>query len=367
MARDLRPPQRAPLLALGFIGLLLGVTAGLARLGYRMPDVSSAASAFHGPLMIGGFFGVVIAIERAVAIGRYVAYLGPLFGGLGSVAIAIGEPAAGAWLLFAGSVVLLGASIDVLRRQRALFTLTLVLGAACWVVGNLAWALGAAVFGVVTWWLAFLILTIAGERLELSRFLPPSPVARRVFVAILGVIFAGLVLSGQPYGASLFALGLLALAGWLLKQDIARRTVRKEGLTRFIAVCLLSGYVWLAVGALTMLVGGFVPGTRAYDAAVHALALGFVFSMVFGHAPVIFPAVLRVAVPYHPSFYVPLALLHTSLAVRLAGDAAERFAWTRAGGMLNALALVAFIIGIASAVIRSRRRPGAGVARRPRR
>jgi len=101
MAGDLRPLQRAPLLALGFIGLLLGVTAGLARLGYRMPDVSSGASAFHGPLMIGGFFGVVIALERAVAIGRYVAYLGPFLGGLGSVAIAISEPVAGAWLLFA--------------------------------------------------------------------------------------------------------------------------------------------------------------------------------------------------------------------------------------------------------------------------
>jgi hypothetical protein len=359
MAGDLRPPQRAPLLALGFIGLLLGVTAGLARLGYRMPDISTAVSAWHGPLMIGGFFGVVIALERAVAIGRYVAYLGPLFGGLGTFAIAAGENAVGAWLLFTGSVVLLGASIDVLRRQRALFTLTLVLGAACWVVGNLAWALGGAVFGVVTWWLAFLILTIAGERLELSRFLPPSPSARRVFVAILVIIFAGLVSSGQPHGADLFALGLLALSGWLLKQDIARRTVRKEGLTRFIAVCLLSGYVWLAVGALTMLAGGFTPGTRAYDAAVHALALGFVFSMVFGHAPVIFPAVLRVAVPYHPSFYVPLALLHGSLAVRFAGDATGRFDWTRIGGLLNALALAAFIVGTASAVMWNRRRPRA--------
>jgi hypothetical protein len=29
--------------------------------------------------------------------------------------------------------------------------------------------------------------------------------------------------------------------------DIARRTVRQSGVTRFIAVCLLSGYVWLGV------------------------------------------------------------------------------------------------------------------------
>ncbi|HET6802062.1 MAG TPA: hypothetical protein VFI50_05395, partial [Casimicrobiaceae bacterium] len=123
----------------------------------------------------------------------------------------------------------------------------------------------------------------------------------------------------------------------------------------YIAVCLLAGYGWLAVGALTMLVGGFAPGTRSYDAALHALALGFVFSMVFGHAPIIFPAVLRVAVPYHPAFYVPLGLLHGSLAVRLIGDASGSFDWTRAGGALNAAALAAFIIGTVTAVLHARR------------
>ena len=140
---------------------------------------------------------------------------------------------------------------------------------------------------------------------------------------------------------------------WLGKQDIARRTVRNKGLTRFIAVCLLSGYAWLAVGgAIIVAAGGLAPGSPSYDAALHALALGFVFAMVFGHAPIIFPAVLRVAVPYHPTFYLPLALLHLSLVVRLAGDATARFDWTRIGGMLNALALAAFIASTASAVAR---------------
>lgn len=41
--------------------------------------------------------------------------------------------------------------------------------------------------------------------------------------------------------------------------------------------------------------------------------------MVFGHAAIIFPAVLKVKIPYHPAFYVPLALLHASLALRVAG------------------------------------------------
>ena len=352
---------RLPLLILGFLALFAGVGAGLARLGWIVPDIAATAAALHGPLMICGFFGVVIALERAAAVGYAWAFLGPLFAGTGGIAAVAGASTAAAWLFVAGSLVLLAATLDIFRRQRALFTFTLVAGSFAWTAGSALWATGTAVHAVVAWWLAFLILTIAGERLELSRFLKPSPAAHRVFAAILAVVGVGLVGGGRGWGPLVFAAGLLALALWLLKQDLARRTVRGTGLTRFIAVCLLSGYAWLAVGAVVVLAaGGLAPGAPSYDAAVHALALGFVFSMVFGHAPIIFPAVLRVQVPYHPAFYVPLALLHLSLVVRLAGDATARFDWTRVGGLLNALALAAFIVFTIAAVIRgaSARRAG---------
>jgi hypothetical protein len=312
--------------------------------------------------MICGFFGIVISLERAVAIGRTWTYLGPLLAGLGSIAAIAGATSTATWLFVAGSCLLLAATLDIFRRQTALFTFTLTLGALCWPVGNALWAAGATVYVAAPWWLAFLILTIGGERLELSRFMPPSPVAKAMFVAILVAISAGLIGGGFAWGAPVFAAGLLGLSVWLLKQDIARRTVRNKGLTRFIAVCLLSGYVWLAIGACVVLVGGgLAPRSPAYDAALHAFALGFVFSMVFGHAPIIFPAVLRVAIPYHPYFYIPLAMLHISLLVRLAGDAAGRYDWTRAGGLLNALALAAFVLGTMAAALRGRRAgaPGA--------
>lgn len=349
----LPPRWRVPLLVLGFIGLFVGAGAGLARQGWSVPAVAASASSLHGPLMICGFFGVVISLERAVAIGRLWAYVGPLLAGLGGVSAIAGAAAIAPWLFFAASLMLLAASIDVFRRQTALFTFTMAFGALCWSVGNALWATGSTVHEIVTWWIAFLVLTIAGERLELSRFLPPSPVAKRMFGAILVVAGAGLLGARSWWAPQVFAAGMLALALWLLKQDIARRTVRNKGLTRFIAVCLLSGYVWLAIGSGVILAtGSLQPGSPSYDAALHALALGFVFSMVFGHAPIIFPAVLRVAVPYHPTFYVPLALLHASLVVRLAGDAAGQFDWTRTGGMMNAVALAAFVVSTVSAVAR---------------
>lgn len=356
----LPPAARVPLLMLGFIGLLFGTGAGLVRLGWSMPESVQGAAALHGPLMI-GFFGVVISLERAVALGRYWAYAAPLLAGAGVLLAALGVrlPAPAAFappLLLAGGLVFVAASLDVLRRQRALFTFTLALGALCWPIGTAVWLAGAPPAAALPWWLAFLVLTIAGERLELSRFLPPSPNAKRAFGAILAAVVVGLAASGQGWGGTVFAAALLALSAWLLRQDIARRTVRARALTRFIAVCLLAGYFWLAVGSLVALaVGGFVPGRPAYDAALHAVTLGFVFSMVFGHAAIILPAVLRVTLPYHPSFYLPLVLLHASVAIRLLGDAGAGYGWTRIGGLANALALAVFIVTMLAAVLHGRR------------
>ena len=348
--------ERLPLLALGFVALFVGVGAGLARLGWPVPGLAAGAAAWHGPLMVCGFFGVVISLERAVAIGRAWAYMAPLSAGLGAAALVHSAFAVGAWLMVVASVLLMAASLQVLARQREGFVLVIALGAACWGIGTVLWALGAPVYRVVGWWIGFLVLTIAGERLELSRFLPPSTAARRLFGLVVAAMLAALAAWPWRAGAAnLYGATLLALAAWLLRQDIARRTVKQRGLTRFIAVCLLSGYFWLAVGGAVIATAGLEPGRPAYDAALHALLLGFVFSMVFGHAPIIFPAVLRVDVPYRRWFYAPLVLLHASLALRLAGDAAGRLELARWGGLLSALALLAFVAGTALAVIHGRR------------
>jgi len=350
------PLWRVPLLVLGFVALVGGTVGALARLGWAVPDAAASLAGLHGSLMICGFFGVVISLERAVAIGRGWPYLGVVLAGVGTGAALHDAAAAAAWLYLGASVMLLAASLDIARRQRALFTFTMALGAACWCVGNVLWLRGAAVYELVPWWLAFLILTIAGERLELSRLMPPSATARTVFAALLVLVIVGLAGGHSAWGGAAFGAGLLGLALWLVKQDIARRTVRQRGLTRYIAVCLLLGYLWLALGGLTFVVASPMhPGTIFYDAALHALGLGFVFSMVFGHAPIIFPAVLRIAVPYRAYFYGPLVLLHASLLLRLIGDAMLSFATVRTAGALNALALALFIAGAALAAWRGSR------------
>lgn len=358
----LSPLQRLPLLLLALVALATGVGGGLLRLGWGFPLPSAVAgpgTAFHGPLMVSAFFGTVIALERAVALAATWTYLGPALAGAAGLALILGAPPAlGAALACGGAATLLAGSVVVWRRQPALHNLTLALGAACWLAGNLLWLAGQPVAAVAPSWIAFLTLTIAGERLELSRFLPPSPVARRVFTLPLALVLVGALATplAPALGAAATGLGLSTLALWLFKQDIARRTVKQQGLTRFIAVSLLAGYFWLTVGGLTLLLGGPLSGAGpTYDAALHALLVGFVFSMVFGHAPIIFPAVARVKIPYHPVFYLPLLILHASLALRLAGDTLGEHGLRALGGAGNGLALLLFVLTMVGSVLRGRR------------
>ncbi|CAG4885080.1 conserved membrane protein of unknown function [Georgfuchsia toluolica] len=353
----MKPAARLPMLFLGMLALLIGVLAGLARLAVAVPNIAAVQAGNHGALMVAAFLGTVISLERAVALARVWPYLAPICAGLGGLALLAWAPLYVAQALFiTAGTILTAASILILRQQPAAYTATLALGALSWLLGSITWAITAAIVFAVPWWMAFLVLTIAGERLELSRFLPTSINAKRLFAFIAAVMLAGLGMTfwWEGIGLPLFAAGLIALSLWLLRYDIARHTVRQSGLTRYIAACLLAGYAWLAFGGLLGLAGGFSPGNPLRDAALHAIFLGFVFSMIFGHAPIIFPAVAKIRIPYHPAFYLQLALLHASLLARIIADLGDLAELRQRAAIANGIALLIFLITMLASALRGR-------------
>lgn len=83
--------SRAPLIAAVLVGMALGLYGGLVRLGVPLPAADHLAD-IHGPLLICGVFGTLIALERAVAIGTRLAFLAPALLALGGVALVAGVP-----------------------------------------------------------------------------------------------------------------------------------------------------------------------------------------------------------------------------------------------------------------------------------
>jgi hypothetical protein len=346
--------RRAPLLGLGICALFAGLWGGLLRLGLSVPGADSDLAELHGPLMTLGFLGTLIALERAVALGRPWGFAAPIASGTGALAAAAGAPGAigPALLAFAASVLVLE-HVTIDRMQRSAHNAVMAIGALAWLAAAVLWLAGEDTTRFVPLLAGFLVLTIVGERLELSRLRGLGEGRRASLLAAIGLLVGGLALSipAEDAGIRLAGAGLLAQAAWLARYDIARRTVHGSGVTRFMAVALLTGYVWLGVAGVFWLLRGLTPGGYAYDAQLHALFLGFVMSMVFAHAPVIVPAVMRVRLPFRPRFYAHLALLHASLLLRIvAGDLAGNLRLWQWGGVAGEVAILLFLVATATAI-----------------
>ena len=366
-----------PLLFLAGLSLLTGIWAGLIRMGLELPSFGFVPPGQHGALMIVGFLATLISLERVVAINQgfhngsgitaspaknqikpRLFYLVPALSAVGALLLLFDLPfrvSAIAFSIAALGFVLLNFLLT--RRFFDLATLSLLTAALLYLAGCLVWLAGSSISQAVPWWIAFLIVTIAGERLELTRIIQRKDIVQYLFVLAGLTVIAGLILSLVllDMGIRLVGLGFLLLAVWLFYFDIARRTIRRRRLTGYIAACLLLGFVWLGVGGLLWIIygGGYAAGP-VYDAMLHTLLIGFVFSMIFGHGPVILPAVTGRPRNYFSNFYLPLALLHLSLILRLAGDFLLLPEIRRWGGIGNGIAIVLFLVLSAIAIKRSR-------------
>jgi hypothetical protein len=342
------------LFAIGVAALLAaGIVGGLLRAGVAVP-VSGAwagqAIIAHAFLMIGGFMGTVIGIERAVAVKNPFAFLAPGACAAAGVAMLAGHSSLAHWLGVGAALSFVGVNALVVARQRAPHTALLLVGALAWLVGNVLQALGGQPAAAIPWWFSFLVLTIAAERLEMTRLMRRRRGAATALHICLAAMLGGSALfaSSPVRGGIVFGLSLVALAAWLVAYDIARRTVAAHGLSRYMAIALLAGYAWLGVAGAAWVATS--AGLPARDIALHALGLGFVFSMMLAHAPVILPALARIKLQFGWFFYIPLVLLHLSLGVRL-GLGPMAFGWVAIGAAGNACAIALFAITMAGAAL----------------
>ena len=164
--------------------LLAGIAGGLLRAGVAVPTMDAAmwpgrAALLHAALMICAFMGTVIGIERAVAVKHRAAWLAPIASGLAGPAMLLGLDGPARWLLLAAAVAFTGVNLLVVHRQRAPHTALLLASALAWLAGNLLFALEWSSAAVVPWWFAFLVMTIAAERLEMTRLMRGAPAPNR--------------------------------------------------------------------------------------------------------------------------------------------------------------------------------------------
>jgi hypothetical protein len=349
VARRVAPPvawRRALFLLPAGAALAAGLDAALLLLGLPAPVSLDRLADVHGMLLVFGFVGTLVSLERAVALRLRAGFAAPAFLGLGALALISPAPLEiGQVLMVLGAMALTGVYVPLWRRQRDHAVLVQSLGAVLAVGALMLWLGGAPVPVLLPWLVGFLVLTICGERLELAR-VAMGPRAGTILTWLSAALVSAVVatLLWPAPGVPLLGLVLLVLVGWLSSHDVSRRTVRVAGQPRFMAVCMLAGYLWLGVAGAVWTVGGPAYDGARYDAVVHAVFLGFTISMVLAHASVILPAVLRRPLPHRSVFWAPVALLHGSLLLRLwLGDGLGVEVGWRLGGLANIAALLLFV------------------------
>lgn len=353
-----RPPRRLLWIVPAGLSLLAGLDAALLLIGVPAPVTTARLPEVHGMLLVLGFVATLVSLERASALGRWYGFLTPALLGAGGIALlADAIPLTTAKVLLAlGMAAFTLLYVPLWRRQYDPTVLTQLLAAAIGMVAAIIWLGQPTLERSLPWLIGFIVLTIAAERVELARITMGPSAGTRMLVhgwAIALALLLGIAL--PEIGAIALGLTLCALAAWLVQHDIARRTVRTTGVTRYMAACILCGYVWLVVAGVALTFGS--PTSQpVYDAVTHAIFLGYTMSMIMAHATTILPAVLGIALPYRPAFWVPAAILQLSLVIRLwLGDALGiPVAW-QIGGTLAVLALLLFMATAVVTAVQARR------------
>ena len=150
-------PRRAVLLVPAGLGMLVGLDAGLLLAELPAPVTADRLPEIHGMVMVLGFLGALIALERAIALRRSWAYAAPALLGSGGLALAVpGLPAwLGQLLLLDGAIALTIGYAVLWRRQRDIPTVVQVVAAGLATMAALLW-LRVDVERIVPLLLAFL-------------------------------------------------------------------------------------------------------------------------------------------------------------------------------------------------------------------
>lgn len=343
------------LLFFAAVGLITGLFAGLVRLGFLHDSPTQPVSPMaHGPLMVNGFLGTLIGLERAAALEKKWAFAAPVCMATSTVLLLAGPTVPGRWLLLLSSVGLTLVMSYLYYLQPKIYHLIMAFGAASLFIGNALYIAGYPIYTLVAWWAAFPMLTIFGERLELNRIMRPPRRAQQLFAGLIMGWTGALIIThiDRDLGWAIASALLIGVAVWLVKYDVARRTIKSVAWTRYSAICLLTGYGWLVLSGLFGLWYGFPTAGPLYDGLLHMIFVGFVFSMIFAHASVIIPSLSGRLVSWHSYFYLPLILLHGFLLARVIGDIVWWPVVREIGSHGNVLAILLFLGGILLQLIR---------------
>lgn len=342
--------MRIPFLVLAIAGLIAGLAGGLSRIGWDLNVLQ--ASMHHGAIMVGGFLGTLIALEKIIPLKKKALFVIPALSGASVVLFFAHLPEAAFGALVLSALLLSAVFLHYRLKTKDMIYSVMLCGSLCWLAGNFMLASKAFYPAAFPWWMGYILFIITAERLELTKFLPVKPQQKNILIVFLLTYIVGALWSFHAGGNWISGPALIAVSLWLMRFDVVSISLKRTGLQKYIAIALLCGYIAMLLAGIFLIT---LPDKAfGYDALLHTFFLGFVFSMIFAHGPVILPGVIGIsAKPWHPVMYLWLALLQVSWITRVVADLLWQMELRKISGLASAVAIVCYFVTMATLTFRN--------------
>lgn len=350
-------------MVLGALCFFSAVVAGIWRIaltrGFLLPSIPEWFPP-HGHLMVGGFLGAVIMLERFLGLREsrliwvpYAYSLTAIFLHTGFWPVRVLHVIALAgWLLHRW---LAFRAFHHMEKPLAEAVAYLTLSSALMFPGGLPARPDVALAA-----LSFPATAIFVERLELSL----SFRKRGVRIVFWGLIAWSLCWTLSVwFSSTVFELipirwmGILTLLLTIsvAYYDTALRFSGPEtaqGMYRYLRVALRFAYTWLFAGSLAMICWTVIPAAIVKDVLFHLMGLGFIFTMILAHAPLILPSALG-KLPSQKAPWIPFVIFQLMTTIRILGDFSVLYgmsAWMWSGWITGTVHLLSFLLLIVTVV-----------------
>ncbi|HEX8039288.1 MAG TPA: hypothetical protein VF490_09050, partial [Chryseosolibacter sp.] len=232
---------RLPFIFFALVSLLFGLWTGLNRIGWNFG--ASPVNMHHGAIMVGGFLGTLISLEKIIPLKNKLLFVIPALSASAIPFFLLNVPTVAFLALILAAAGLLLVFIFYFAREKSLIYILMMAGSICWLTGN-ALLLTRNFYPLAfPWWAGFALFIITAERLELMKFLPVSNAAKLLLAGFLLLYIGGVLLSFHGPGYTISGVALIGVSLWLMRYDMVGISIRKEGLTKFAGTSLLAGYI----------------------------------------------------------------------------------------------------------------------------
>lgn len=347
---------------IGIFSFVFAILIGIWRIaltrGFILPSIPEFLPP-HGNLMIGAFLGTLIIFERMFALPVKWLIWTPYIWGISSALIHIDFPL----FKILNIVALLGWGIHRFIAYKTFkhllnplieFLSYVALSIALLSHGGLAGSIESALAGF-----SFAIAVIGAERIELT--LGFNRTSAKVLYLSLIVYLGISIINSLFYLIPVQIVGIILLfvsIGLIYNDSVIIVYVKgfalaQGALHKFARETLIVAYLWLIFASISIILWNQIQAV-AKDVVFHSIGLGFIFTMILSHAPIVLGSTLGKMPKRIPSrilFYLfqlmTIVRVFTDLFVTVSVEL-----WSWAGWITGTLHFIFFILYILS-VLRS--------------